>query len=431
MNDLINQEKEVDRTSKQYESHLGQAWIEVDLDMLATNVKNVKEYIGSRRMMAVLKGNGYGLGAIEIAKTALANGATDIGVASIAEGIELRNAGIAAPILVFNPLLKEQIGLLVTYDLTGTVFDMDTAREISKEASLQSKVAKVHIKIDTGLGRFGIFPEEAISFVKEIKELSNLNVEGIYTHFARAYQKKQSYTQDQFNKFMSVLAELAALGYDFKIKHAANSAAVVTLSETYLDMVRVGNLIYGIYPVETKEPVIEIRQIWSLKSKILHTRHVKKGTRVGYGSKYVTPTDRYLASIGVGWGDGLNLEPSFVTIRWRNLAKLILFKFLTHSWFAQHLEKKAWYTDILARVHEYSAEIQDIRVPIVGRPSMQNAVVDVTSLSKKPQAGDVVSFDARIVTISARLARLYIKDKQPYKVINLLGEYDLQVKELG
>ncbi|MFH1002058.1 MAG: alanine racemase, partial [bacterium] len=192
---------------------LGSTWIEIDLDAIAQNVRNIKKLIGKKKeLMAVVKGNGYGHDILEVSPIVLKNGATRLAVACLEEGIFLRKAGIAVPILVLGLTLEQQVGLMVSYNITPTVCKYDTMKKLSKFAVKEDKTVKVHIKVDTGMGRIGIFPNHVLNFIKKVKAFKNIEIEGIFTHFSVADEKDKTYTEVQFKKFIEVLTILEKEG---------------------------------------------------------------------------------------------------------------------------------------------------------------------------------------------------------------------------
>ena len=203
-------------------------WIEVNLDAIAQNVKSIKKLIGEKtELMAVVKGNAFGHDILEVSPVVLNNGATRLAVARLEEGIFLRKAGITAPILVFGLTLKQQAEFLLSYDITPTVCEFEMIEILSKLAVQMNKMAKIHLKVDTGLGRIGIFPCDVLQFIKRIKSLKNVEIEGIYTHFSVADAKDKFYTEEQFRKFIEILTIIEKEEIEIPIKHVCNSAALL------------------------------------------------------------------------------------------------------------------------------------------------------------------------------------------------------------
>ena len=230
------------------------AYAEVDLNAIAHNVSELRRITSSAaRLMAVVKANAYGHGLKEVARKALQNGAAALGVARIDEGIQLRKAGLDAPVLIFGHTPPTLAHSLVEFDLTQTVFSYKSAESLSRTGIDCGKKIKVHLKVDTGMGRLGLLPDSARSYspdsqitgpaipeVESIARLPNLELEGIYTHFATADISDKSYAQKQFGMFMDFLNQLRRAGLEIPLKHAANSGAIIDMPETHLDMVRAG-----------------------------------------------------------------------------------------------------------------------------------------------------------------------------------------------
>jgi alanine racemase len=270
--------------------------------------------------MAVVKANGYGHGAIEIARTALQNGAECLGVARINEAVELRKAGLEAPILIFGYSPPDAARTLIDYKLTQTVYALKSAKALSDRASRAGKKIKVHIKVDSGMGRLGLLPEElaggnphdipvtkAVSEAQAINVLAHLEVEGIFTHFASSDSADKSYANRQLQRFMDFLDRLERAGLSPPLKHTANSGAVIDMPDSHLDMVRPGIATYGLYPSdEVNQSDVALRPVMTLKSRIIHLKKVPAGFHISYGMTYRTPEPTTIATVPIGYADGLN-----------------------------------------------------------------------------------------------------------------------------
>jgi len=296
-------------------------WAEVDLEAIAHNVRELRRITDpGADLMAVVKANAYGHGVIEVTRKALENGADSMGVARIEEGIELRKAGFNESVLIFGytpPVLTHK---LIAFDLTQTVWSYNTAQALSDIAVSFNKQIKTHLKVDTGMGRLGLLPDcrrphvteqnligNAIREVKSISSLAGLELEGVYTHFATADSSDKTYAGKQFEIFVDFLNELRRAGMNPVLCHAANSAAIIDMPETHLDMVRAGIAIYGLYPSDdVNKRRIALKPAMTLKSKIIHLKKVPPGFNVSYGSIYQTPKSTTIASIPVGYADGFN-----------------------------------------------------------------------------------------------------------------------------
>lgn len=296
-------------------------WAEVDLNAYAHNIKELRRITHpDARLMAVVKANGYGHGATEVARKALQSGAEWLGVARINEAIQLRTEGFAAPILIFGYTPPDLADKLIEFDLTQTVYSYSTAEILSSKAQSRDKTIRIHIKLDSGMGRLGLLPlalmspttshdpkSDPVREIESITKLPGLETEGIYTHFATADSADKSYANKQLDIFLDVLNRLRRAGLDFPIKHAANSSALIDLPESHLDLVRPGIATYGLYPSdEVNKKRVTLKPVMALKSKIIHLKQVPAGFNVSYGITYQTEKPTIIATVPVGYADGFN-----------------------------------------------------------------------------------------------------------------------------
>ncbi|MFP4697927.1 MAG: alanine racemase [Eubacteriales bacterium] len=282
-------------------------YAQIDLDAIAYNLKEiVRIKDANAEVMALIKADGYGHGAIPISRTLVENGVDRLGVAVIEEGIALRKSGVDIPILVLGYTPEHQIEQLINYNLTQAVFKINMVNEIGKIAKRLNKKAKIHIKIDTGMGRLGFFPkDETIEIIKYILSIPNVEVEGIFTHFAKADEKDKTYTYNQLEIFNKFIDKLKKQKINIPIKHAANSAGLIEVKEGHFQLVRAGISIYGLYPSDDIDfNKIELKPALSLKSHIIFLKEVEKGTSISYGGTYITSRKSRIATIPVGYGDG-------------------------------------------------------------------------------------------------------------------------------
>ena len=278
----------------------------VDLDAIRYNLRQVIEKVKPAGVMAVVKANAYGHGMAEVAHTALETGADYLAVALVEEGIELREAGISDPTLVFGGFFPDQAEFFVRYNLDVTLYSPENAKALERAAKLLRKPARVHIKIDTGMGRVGVPWEEAASFVRKILQIPNIQIVGVYTHFATSDEKDKSFANLQLHRFKVALKNIESLGFKIPIKHAANSGAILDIPDATFDMVRPGIMMYGYYPsFETTESVA-LKPAMAFLSKVLYVKEVEKGTTVSYGRRYTAPQKTTIATIPVGYADGYN-----------------------------------------------------------------------------------------------------------------------------
>ena len=292
---------------------------EIDLSAIAHNVKAFKKLTSDTvKIMPAVKADGYGHGAVAVSKTALENGADALGVARIEEGIELRNAGISAPILVFGYTSPDNTIDVIEHDLIITVSQLDVARQISELALNVGRQVKIHFKIDSGMGRIGLFTNSGhpgfpgpdtngINEITEISKMPGLVLEGVYTHFAQADHQDKTYTKNQFEIFTGITDDLKKAGLEIPVLHSANSAAAIEMPETHLDIIRPGISFYGLYPSdEVDKSLIDLKPAMQLKAKIISLKKVPKGFKVSYGSTHVTDKETTIAVVPVGYADGFS-----------------------------------------------------------------------------------------------------------------------------
>jgi alanine racemase len=289
-------------------------WLEIDLGAIGTNARRLKEIVGpSVALMATLKADAYGHGAVKVARTVLRNGATWLGVATVSEATPLRAAGITAPILVYGYIPPWQARDAVKTDIRATVYAMDTAQALSRAATALGAGMRVHIKVDTGMARLGLRAEDPaaiVAFIRELHALPGIEVEGVYTHFATADEADQSYARKQLERFHAVLASLDAAGLRPPIVHAANSAATLSLPDARFDMVRPGIALYGLNP-STDVPLPEgFRPALTFKTQIAQIKTIPAGEGISYGATYVTTEPERIAVLPVGYADGFRRAPS-------------------------------------------------------------------------------------------------------------------------
>jgi alanine racemase len=293
-------------------------WAEIDLGAIAHNVSALKHLLAPPcRLLAAVKANGYGHGAVRVAQTALANGATFLGVARVDEGIELRRAGITDPILVFGYTPPARAEDLLQFGLTQTVYDLSTAEAFSARALASGRRLTIHIKLDTGMGRLGIVSQgggstlPVIEAVKRIAALPGLTLEGLFTHFASADSLAKTHAEEQFRIFSHLLQSLQAQGIRVALRHAANSGAIIDMPHTHLDLVRAGISLYGLYPsAEVNQGRVALKPAMTLKSRVIHIKQVPAGFAVSYGSTWKSPRPTCIATVPVGYADGYSRRQS-------------------------------------------------------------------------------------------------------------------------
>lgn len=291
-----------------YTDRIGITWAEIDLDAVAHNVQAIKAHVGPRvAVIAVVKANMYGHGVVPVARTLLAHGASRLAVHRLVEAIQLRQAGITAPVLVMGYTLPAEAEAVVRWDLTPTVNERHQARALAAAARTQGKTLPVHVKVDTGMGRWGLLPEEALPFCRWLGELPSLALEGVFTHFAVADgtgDADRAYTRRQLDLFMGALKELEANGIAVPLRHAANSAATLTLPQAHLDAVRPGLILFGLRPSPDMTLPFSLQPVLTLKSRVVRLRTLPAGASIGYGCTFTTERPTRVALVPVGYGDG-------------------------------------------------------------------------------------------------------------------------------
>jgi len=273
----------------------------IDLDALSHNYSEVTRRIGGRTVLAVVKAGAYGHGAVPVGRRLVELGAHMLGVALVEEGAELRAAGIAAPILVMGPVVPEQAGALVALRLTPVVFTLPLVRALSRAAG--GGAVRVHVKVDTGMGRIGVTPEDALPFIIEAARLPGIEVEGLMTHFADADLRDRRFAAVQLDRFESLLHSLEEQGIRIPLRHAANSAAVLAFGKALLTMVRPGLMLYGYDPREGGGGA-DLRPVLSLVTRVALLKRVAAGTPISYGGTFITRRESLIATIPVGYADG-------------------------------------------------------------------------------------------------------------------------------
>jgi alanine racemase len=286
-------------------------WLEVDLEAIAHNLRQVCGLVGDDvAVMVVLKADGYGHGAVRIARTAANNGARMLGVACLSEGVALRRAGIETPILVLGYTPAWQAREAVLNNITVTVFDLETVRAFDRVAGRVGRTARVHVKVDTGMGRLGLLPDEVLPLLEQAAVLPDVLIEGIFTHFSVADDADKSYTYAQLERFRVMLRRAAEAGIEIPLVHASNSAAILTIPEARFDMVRLGIALYGLAP--SKETLLpqDFRPALTFKTQIAQVKTLPPGSFVSYGNTYQTQEHEQIAVIPVGYADGFRRAPS-------------------------------------------------------------------------------------------------------------------------
>ncbi len=280
----------------------------IDLDAIEYNIEKMKEKLDSQtKIMAVMKMDGYGHGAVPIAR--MLSGKDYIwgfAVATLEEGVSLRHGGVIKPILALGAVFPEQRKAMLENDIRMTCYTEKMAEEISKQAAELGKKAYLHIKLDTGMSRLG-FPvnEESAASIEKIAKLPGIEMEGLFTHFAKADEADKDFTEKQFESYLWMKNRLAERGVDFQYYHCSNSAGILDMRHMDLDLVRAGIAVYGLYPSdETNRQEIPLKPALELVSHVAHVKWVEAGTPVSYGSTHITRRPTKIVTVPVGYGDG-------------------------------------------------------------------------------------------------------------------------------
>ena len=276
----------------------------IDLGALRRNYRALHELASGRQIMAVVKANAYGHGLIDSARALVEEGVASFGVGFLEEGIELRRAGIRTPILVLGGVVGYQSALFLEYDLEITISSPALARRVADEVRVQGHRAKVHLKIDTGMGRIGVSWANAMSFIEEVLSLAELDVVGIYSHFATADEEDPSFTNKQLERFNQVLLQLDKLGHSFPQVHIANSGALFQHDKSLFNTVRLGISLYGCHPSDETRVPISLEPVMSLMSEVVFVKRVPEGAPISYGCTWRAPKETTIATIPIGYGDG-------------------------------------------------------------------------------------------------------------------------------
>jgi alanine racemase len=356
------------------------------------------------KVLLVVKADAYGHGAQEVSRAAWEAGADILGVATVHEGIEVRQAGVEAPVLVLSPALASEIDSIVDWNLQTTVATMEFARSLSERSVRDGVVSTVHVEVDTGMGRSGVDHAEAVPFVTEVASLAGISLDGLFTHFPNCDGSGLGFEREQLALLGRVAEGLRDRGVEIPTLHSANSAALSALPESHLDMVRPGLLAYGIHPPGVPKPV-EVKPVMSFCTRLVQVREVPAGRGISYGSTYVAKRPMKVGVIPVGYGHG--------------------------------------YSSLLSNRGEVI--VQGKRIPVIGRVTMDMTMVDLSNVPEASLNDLVVLFGGPescsigvdevagtagllhyevMCTIGKRVVRKFLKDNAPHKVLTLVGEVE-------
>lgn len=386
------------------------SWAEVDLDQIAANVKLIRRHVRrSAEIMGVVKADSYGHGVERVVPVLLASGVSRLAVSMLDEAIQLRSRGIEVPILILGYTDPRRAAEIITHRLTQTVYSLDLARALSAAAVSLGQDARIHIKVDTGMGRVGFMAGyEAIKAITEIAHLPRMIIEGLYTHFATADERDDQYTWQQFEQFMGISRELDRIGLNIPLKHVCNSAATMRFPAMHLDLVRPGLILYGMTPPGCPDAWPDLAPAMTLKSNLVLAKTVPPATSISYGRLFTTARESLIGTVPIGYADG----------------------------YSRRLTGRA------------SMLVRGQRAPVVGRICMDTCMADLTDLENNPaiRAGEEVVLFGRqkgvrhqgeitvdemadwletinyevTCLIGKRVPRVYIRDGQLEHVSNYL-----------
>ena len=357
---------------------------EIDLRAFRHNLQNLRNYLAPQtQIMAVVKADAYGHGAVPCARIAVASGADYLGAGVIEEGIELRKSGINTPILILGSIFANEVEDLVYYDLATILCNLPLAQALSKEGRKQNKIVSVHIKLDTGMNRLGVSPKYSTTLLDQIHNLPNLKVEGISTHFSSADNEDISITQVQIEKFRTTLAKLK----NVPIVHCANTSALFRIPESHFNMVRPGLILYGSLPSPSLNKVLSQKEnhfqpVMQWKSQIILIKPIAKGQPISYSGSFITRQNSLVATLPIGYADGLH----------RSLSNKI---------------------DVL---------IRGKRAPQIGNICMDMTLIDVTKIQGVEEGDEVVLFGEQEGQV-IQVEEMAIKGETiPYEILCNVGK---------
>jgi len=282
------------------------AWIEIDSSAVRHNFRRIQQASGTGKVLAVVKDNAYGHGAVEISRVLSAEGVFMLGVSSPGEALELKVAGIKVPVLVLSPLLPEDAEKAVRLNVRTAVDNLAFAQALNRSAQKQHRKVFVHLKVDTGMCRFGVQPEDVLVLAQKIYSLPGIVLEGVFTHLAAADMPDNSMNKEQMKKFTGIIQELKGAGIEFPLCHAANSSAIAFQPEFCFNVVRPGLALYGLGTSEAMKQKLGIKPVLSLKAKVMSVRDILPGCSISYGATFTAEKAMKIAVAGIGYGDGYN-----------------------------------------------------------------------------------------------------------------------------
>lgn len=385
------------------------AWAQINLDAVVNNIKQIRKITSpDAKIMAIIKADAYGHGFFEVASALANNGADFFGVATVDEAIQLRNAGFSNPVLILGVIFRDDLEKTIQNDIMPVVFGYNFAKSISDTAVRLNKKAKIHIKLDTGMSRIGYVcsgsdsRERILESICNVASLPNIEIDGIFSHFAKADEKNEEYTRLQYERFIDIVSALEQRGVHIPIKHICNSAGIIQYPEYHMDMVRSGIITYGLAP--SSDVSIEnmgLEPVMELKSVVTNLKRIKVDTPVSYGGNYIAKPGTRIATVAIGYADG----------------------------YSRLLSGKA------------QVLINGKKANIVGNICMDQLMVDVTEIEDIKIGDEVILFGKsgnNIITVESvaelmgtinyeticvigkRVPRVYIRDNKTVNVLNYL-----------
>ncbi len=289
-----------------YREALRPVWAEINLSNLDYNIKQIKQKVGDKEIIGVVKADGYGHGAAAVSGVLLENGVKILAVATLQEAISLRESGFACPIVMLGITPDLYADVLPEYDLTPVTSSFQNAFAISEAARAAGKVIEAFVAVDTGMGRIGFLPDDGcVEDLKRISKLSHLKIKGLFSHFATADERDKTYAEQQLSHYNLIYDKLAGVGITIPLRTFANSAAIMEIPAAHFDMVRPGIVLYGCYPSgEVDKSQLSIKPVMSVKANIIHLKRVRPGFSVSYGRKFTTERESLIATLALGYADG-------------------------------------------------------------------------------------------------------------------------------
>ncbi|MBD3305567.1 alanine racemase [candidate division KSB3 bacterium] len=360
-------------------------WAEIDLDCLAHNLAEFRRILPPQtQIMAVVKADAYGHGAFEVAKAAVRAGASRLAIACVEEGILLRRQGITAPIQILGVSAPGTESAVLEYDLLPTICTIESACRFSEAARAQGRPVRFQLKLDTGMGRIGVRPEQLAAFLDALRQLPSLEMEGVFSHFSKADEYDKTYSRRQLERYHACLQLIQAAGFTPTLRNLANSAGTMELPESHDDMVRIGISLYGFYPSdEVDRTRLHLRPVMSWKTRIAHLKTLPAGEAVSYGGTFITRRPTKVATLPLGYADG----------------------------FRRRLGSQGWHVLVKGQ-----------RAPVIGRICMDMTMIDVTEIEGASSGDEVVLLGTQgidSITADDMAARL---DTIHYEITCLVGK---------